>query len=99
MCQKLGIRFYATEEQLELTTNKEKFKEQCRNSGFPVLNDYIVSMNDDIQNINCVFPVIIKPVDNYGSKGITVCEDKSSLKKAMKSYVIFKNETVIVEEL
>ena len=40
LCQRLGLPFYATEEQLRITSNKKLFKEFCRKCGIPVVEEY-----------------------------------------------------------
>ena len=41
--------------------------------------EYEIKSRDDIFNAVIDFPVIIKPVDSGGSRGISVCTDRQEL--------------------
>lgn len=80
----IGTPFYATEEQLDLTRNKLLFKELCEKFGIPTPHNYKLTIplaDDQMDNIH--FPVIVKPSDSGGRKGITVCYDKEQLVAAV----------------
>lgn len=68
----MGFNFYANGADLDTVSDKLKFKEKCIASGITVPKAY--NKNDDIK-----YPVIIKPADNGGSKGITICHSKEDL--------------------
>ena len=96
----IGTPFYATEEQINITRNKRMFKDLCKKHGVPVPIDYCVTLPMSLEERKkIVYPVIIKPSDNGGRKGISVCLDESELDKAL-CYAIenSKNGQVIVEE-
>ena len=76
LCQRLDLPFYATCKQLELITNKTKFKNECRRYGVPIIEQYTLQ---DAINMG-KYPYIVKPVDSYGSRGITVCRNKEELR-------------------
>lgn len=95
----IGSPFYATEEQIELTRNKRRFKDTCRRFGVKVPEDYAIQTAADIKNSSIRFPVIVKPTDAAGRKGITICQNQVQLEQAIElalSYSISK--TIIVEE-
>ncbi len=96
----IGRPFYATEEQIELTRNKRLFKDTCRQFGVAVPEDYKLENADDPVDITALrFPVIVKPTDAAGRKGITICWGPEQLNAAVKlarSYSISK--TIIIEE-
>lgn len=75
LCKRLDLPCYSTMEQLEITRHKAKFKDACRSSGVPVVNEY-----DGPENVTS-FPVIIKPVDRGGSIGISIAHNDEELKK------------------
>ena len=80
----IGRPFYATEEQLDLTRNKVLFKELCEKYDIPTPHNYRLSIplkDEEVDEI--VFPVIVKPSDSGGRKGITVCYDKEQLVAAV----------------
>ena len=99
LCQRLKLPFYATEEQLSITSNKKLFKELCRKCGISVVEEYPVCCVDGIDSLSeSLYPVIMKPVDSYGSKGITVCQNRQELRDAyMKALSFSKSKQIILE--
>ena len=98
----MGKPFYATEESLKITSDKFLFKEMCRKYGVDVPN-YILLGNvptgKALDDINLTFPVIVKPVDGAGRKGIGTCKSKDELPAAVEnalSHSVIKK--IIVEE-
>lgn len=73
----MNYTFYADGADLETICDKLKFKDACIKSGVTVAKSY--RYNDDI-----VYPVIVKPADNGGSRGITICYTKEELDEAYK---------------
>lgn len=95
LCKKLNLPFYASNVQLAITSNKDKFKEFCRTFNVPVIEEY--SSEENIWK-NIEFPVIVKPVDSYASQGISVCYDQHELEDAyLKAEHRSKSGRVIVE--
>lgn len=76
LCERLGFPCYISMEQLEITRDKIKFKQTCREYDIPVVNEYAT-----IEDVNR-FPVIVKPVDRAGSIGISIAKNHIELKKA-----------------
>jgi biotin carboxylase len=84
---------YATKEQIEITTDKVKFKNLCKEFEIPVVEEYKI---DDIDKI--VFPVLVKPADNSGARGISICYDKEQLHNAHNIALNFsESKKVIIE--
>ena len=82
LCERLSLPCYCTLEQIRVFCDKIAFKNKCREYGIPVVNDY--SLDDEIP-----YPVLVKPADSSGSKGISVCRNREELLIAVekaKSY-------------
>lgn len=77
ICQKAGLPCYGTKEQFETLIAKDKYKALCRQFGVPIIPEY--DINDD----NIIFPVLVKPVDSSGSRGITICHNPQELELAV----------------
>lgn len=80
ICNKANLPSYGNKEQFEIFINKEKYKTLCRKYGIPTVEEYKVAINNfekDVESIQ--FPVLIKPVDNSGSRGIFICHNKEEL--------------------
>lgn len=81
VCDRLGLPFYASHDQIRMSLDKKYFKEVCRRFGVPVASDYTAQVSrGDLTGIE--YPVIVKPVDSSGGRGITVCRDAGQLKTA-----------------
>ena len=100
LAERMGFPFYATEEQIQLTRNKRLFKDACRRYGIPTPRDYCFSYPmTEAEKENISFPVIVKPADYAGRKGITVCLDRESLEAAVEfAGEMSVSKTVIVED-
>lgn len=95
VCEKLGYPFYATREQIELTCDKRKFKQICRNNNLQVITEY--DPHEGLDNIE--YPVVVKPVDSSGSKGISICRNVNELRTGIDKALEFsKSKNVIVEK-
>ena len=92
LCAKLHVPCPLTMEQLDVTRDKIKFKEACKQFSIPCVKDY--QLTDDIQ-----FPVIIKPVDRAGSIGINIAYNQEELSEYY-NYALSLSPTkrVIIEE-
>ena len=77
LCQRLELPCYCTKEQLEVFCDKIAFKEKCRAYGIPVIRDYRPEEVDH-------YPVLVKPADSSGSKGISVCYKQEDLTEAVE---------------
>ncbi|MGZ3996484.1 MAG: ATP-binding protein [Flavisolibacter sp.] len=99
ICEKLRLPFYATREQLAATLNKRTFKRLCVECGVPAVQEYNLDADfkdDDLEKIE--YPVIVKPVDNGSSKGVSICKDKNELKeKYFKALAYSYCKDVIIE--
>lgn len=102
LSRELGTHFYITdEEQLAVTRDKLLFKSTCRNYGIPVAKDYYVTKEMkqiDLDKIE--YPVIVKPADNAGSRGIRFCNNKENIVDCI-NYALSYSESnrVVVEEV
>ncbi len=82
-CEAMGFPFFVNAEQLEKITNKALSKQLCIDYGIPVSKRYYVSdilTDEDIALID-EWPVLTKPVDNSGQRGITICNNPDELRR------------------
>jgi biotin carboxylase len=99
ICEKSKLPCYATEEQIEITTNKLKFKNLCKKFDVPVVYEYKINYPFKLEEMHCIeFPVLVKPVDNSGARGIYICEDAESLRINYEKALSFSpSRQVIIE--
>ena len=79
LCELAGLPCYGTKEQFEILTNKDKYKALCREYGVPTIRQY------DLCDSDICYPVLVKPVDGSGSRGITICNNFDELRMAVNA--------------
>lgn len=61
ICEKASIPCYATKEQVDISTNKIRFKELCRTFDVPVVEDYEIQYPFTLQDIKHIhYPMIFQ---------------------------------------
>ena len=92
----LGTPFYIQDEdQLAITRDKLLFKSICRKYHVPVAKDYYVTSEmkqEDLDRI--VYPVIVKPADNAGSRGIRFCSSKEDIVECIEYALSFSESKI-----
>ena len=101
VCEITGARFYVQREQWEVVSNKASFKRFARKSGFPVIPEFEISKNPSINEIESLqFPVMIKPVDGSGARGLNPCYKAEDFFPLYEEALAFSpRKEVIVESL
>lgn len=99
ICEAAGLPAYATRPQLEMFTQKDKYKQLLRKYGIPTVDEYAVDLNDfDRSTEDIRYPVLVKPADSAGARGITICRDKESLRNAIEKAKGFSHTGVVLVE-
>jgi len=100
ICEKAQLPCYASKEHIEYGTNKNKFKQLCRDFEVPVVEDYKINnpiSKADFDTIN--FPVLVKPSDNTAGRGIGICYIADELIENYEKALSFSpSNQVIVEK-
>ena len=92
ICEKAGLPCYGTKEQFDTLIAKDQYKALCRQFGVPTIPEY--SIDDE----NIKYPVLVKPVDSSGSRGITICHNRQELEAAVEvGKKASKTEKVLIE--
>ena len=95
ICEALGLPHFGTLEQVEYLSNKQAFKDLCRKCGVDVIQSYT---EDDITDDFHDYPLIIKPAQNCGSRGSSVCHNKQEADQGiLKASEASTNGKVIIE--
>ena len=90
ICERAGLPAYGTKEQFEVFTDKTRYKKLLEQFEIPTIPEYNVDgayFEEAFEKID--YPVIVKPADGSGSKGITVCHNQDELRTA----IAFASET------
>jgi len=99
VCEITGIPCYLTNEHIRITTNKEEFKKLCRKFKIPTVEELIFEKNEENLKIEeTQFPVLVKPVDNSGARGIFVCNNIAELNENYKKALVFSDQKKIIVE-
>ena len=92
ICEKAGLPCYGTKKQFETLIAKDQYKAICRQFGVPTIPEY------DLNDENIQFPVLVKPVDSSGSRGITICHNRQELDEAVEvGKKASKTDKVLIE--
>lgn len=98
LCAKAGLNSYATPELFARTMDKAIFKQMCKVNGVPTVPDYDQNTFDP----SCISPknkIIIKPVDNSGSRGIVICDESSKYNDCLKYALEYSaKKRVVIEQ-
>ncbi len=99
ICAQLGLPCYGSLEHFKIMTDKKRFKDICKQYDVPVIPEYTANQ---IEDNDIEYPVLVKPIDSSGSRGISICcnpvELQEGIEKALsfspsKSYLIEKYMT------
>jgi len=104
VAKKLGLPFYGTREQADQLVTKKAFKDTCRRFSVPVVPEYFCGTAEQfteevIRSFD--YPVIFKPTDSGGTRGMTILYDSSreavraAYDKAMEASI---EKKIIVEK-
>lgn len=97
LCELNNLPCYATREQFEWTLDKATFKAKCKQYGVPVVPEYELK-DFNPKQINKANRVIIKPVDNSGSRGICLCDNPENFQKMLTHSLDFSEKKQVVIE-
>lgn len=99
ICDRAGLPSYASKEQFEIFINKDRYKALMREYDVPTVEEYSVDIDHfDETTKNIHYPVLVKPADSAGARGITICKDKSELKKSIEKAKAFSRTGVVLVE-
>lgn len=100
VAEKMGLPSSGPYESVEILQNKGKFRKFLTENNFnvPVAKQYTdieIALND-IEMFN--WPIIVKPTDSAGSKGVTKVEEKDKLKDAINYALKFSHSNEFIIE-
>ena len=99
ICEKTGLPCYGTKEQFEIFSNKDRYKPLLRRFDIPTIEEYEIDSHGFFkcaQNIK--YPVLVKPSDGSGARGISICYSADELSLALEKALKFsKTGKVLVE--
>ncbi len=101
ICEKAGLPCCGTKEQFDILSNdKRRFKQTCLEYGVPTIPEYKIDLNfrrEDLDKIT--YPVLVKPADESGSRGIKRCDSEEELVSYYAElYENSKSKKILVEK-
>lgn len=96
IAEKYGFPFYSVET-AQWSTDKFLMKQRFIEGGIPCARGRLIHAADEANDL--YFPLIVKPRDNSGSRGVKFCRSKEDLEASMSEALeVSKLDTVLVEE-
>lgn len=96
IAKELNLPFYSVET-AQWSTDKYQMKQRFIEGGVPCAQGRLIHSADEAKNL--FFPVICKPRDNSGSRGVKLCRDVNELQECIDEALDnSKLDTVLVEE-
>lgn len=93
---------FPSEDSIENTINKFKLKHFLQCNNIPCAKGVFTDLSDieeQIKQEDLQFPLIVKPIDSSGSRGVYYCMDKEELEEVSKNSIKYsKSKKVLVEE-
>ena len=81
IAEKYGFPFFSVET-AQWSTDKFQMKRRFELGGIPHAQGRLISKAEDTEGL--VFPIIVKPRDNSGSRGVKLCRNAEELKESIK---------------
>ena len=101
VAEKMGLPSVGSYEAVSILQNKRKFRKFLTDHGFnvPVAKGY-TSIDEALKDLDIFhWPVIVKPTDSAGSKGVTRVDNPEELKKSIEYALSFSHcDEFIVED-
>lgn len=100
VCDALGFPCYATQQIVDVFAFKDVFKATCERYGIHGIPEYYVDAEMKRSDLDKVkYPVMVKPVDNGGGVGMTVCYNEEELRRGVEiALESSKSKRFIVEK-
>ena len=99
---RLHLPTFYTPELIQKLTDKIQMKAHLEKHGFPILPYKVLDSGFADQELDSfIFPVIMKPIDAYGSKGISVCSSPEDVRKNFQNTIkesLHYEGKVLIEE-
>lgn len=100
ICRENGLPCYLDERQLAIATDKSAFKKACVEAGVPVIPGITAADFGEAKAFadSNGYPLMLKPVDNSGSRGVIKCESERELESAYQYALSFSDMKLVIVE-
>lgn len=83
VAEKLGLTGNSMEATM-ISTNKHLMRLEFEKNCDPSPRSILVDLNSSLENVDLAFPIIVKPTDRSGSRGIRKLNDSNGIKEAVR---------------
>lgn len=100
LCARMNWPCYLSEKTLGMTLDKAFFKETCERYGIGIIPGFYCANEQDLERVDFASwgKALVKPLDNSGSRGISICTNTEELCKAYHHALEFSDlDRVLVE--
>ncbi len=99
ICEAVNFPCYGTEELFRLFTDKKRYKPLLEKYDIPTINEYKYTYKEILsKKIDVKYPVLVKPSDGSGGKGVTVCHNYEELLAGYEiAQKVSETENVLIE--
>ncbi len=99
ICKVLGLPIYCESDYAcRVARDKAEFKRICKKVGAPVATDYYLSDKLSKEELCSIkYPVVIKPCDKSGNRGMSYCENAQELINGYKAAREISDGEIVVE--
>ena len=94
---RMGLNIFDKPENLEPLFDKWKLKDLCKKLGIPTPSSYRLDLKREFNDIDLRYPVIVKPVDQSGGRGISIAKSINEIRGAIKKLVTNKGYAIVEE--
>lgn len=101
ICEKAGLPCCGTEEQFDIISNdKRRFKEHCLEYGVPTPKIFKMDIDFNREDLDLIeYPVMVKPADGSGGRGIMKCNNEDELISHYKKlYAESQSKKIVCEQ-
>ena len=99
VAQKCHLSFYLNKNHWNELQNKENFKKHCREFDIDTVEEYYISSQTSEEELGKLpYPLVFKPSDSCGSKGITICYNADEIKNAIQKALTFSRSNEFIVE-
>lgn len=93
----LNLPFYS-EDTARWSTDKFQMKQRFIEGGVPCAKGRLISSIEEVEDLN--YPIIVKPRDNSGSRGVKICNTPAELEESIDEALQYSHlDSVLVEEV
>lgn len=102
VCDRLGLPTNPAKS-VEILGIKHEFRKFLRENGFACPKNFSFSPSDDVEDVKarCAglsFPIVIKPTDSSGSKGVSFLNDTTEIEAAIRYADSYSRNKILIAE-